>query len=83
MALWYHTFDDAFWLAVIPMILGLVAVALKSKCSKCSCWGIVVERDIAAEIQAEAAAAPIRQKSKNSLTPSSPLGLGNIQLDTL
>lgn len=83
MALWYHTFDDAFWLAVVPMILGLVAVALKSKCSKCSCCGIVIERDIAAEMQAEAAAHPTRQKSKGGLTPNKPAALEDIQLDTL
>ena len=67
---WYDTFDDAFWLAIVPMILGVVAIAVKSKCSRCSFCGIEIERDIVAEIAVETAgrnASLTRQNSRNSL----------------
>ena len=61
---WYDTFDDAFWLAIVPMVLGVVALCLKSKCSRCTIGCITIERDIAAEIQAEQNALTQRQETR-------------------
>lgn len=54
--MWYSTFDDVFFISVLTITTGSIAVAfkycLKSKCIrfKC-CWGgIVINRDVDAEL---------------------------------
>ena len=52
---WYTTFDAIFWMTLAGGILGLIALIVKSKCRSFSiCWGgLIIERDIAAEIELE------------------------------
>lgn len=54
---WLQTFDDSFWLTIAASSFACIGLIIryffKSKCKKCSCCGIIVERDIEAEIEEE------------------------------
>lgn len=54
-SVWYETFDAAFWLAIAGSVFAFLGVVFKSKCTHCSfCWGgVIIERDVQAEIQSE------------------------------
>ena len=55
--MWYHTFNDIFWLSVTPMVLGAGALciryAYRSKCSNVRvCCGLLeIERDVEQEAE--------------------------------
>lgn len=54
--MWFQTFDDVFFISMLTILTGSIAVAfkycLKSKCVNFSCcWGgIVINRDVGAEL---------------------------------
>ena len=50
---WYNTFDDQFWIMIAGMVLAVLSVVIKSRCSHLACcWGACeIERDINAEVQ--------------------------------
>lgn len=50
---WYHTFDDQFWIMLGGMLLAFLGIIAKSKCSRITCCGIEIERDVRAELAAE------------------------------
>jgi len=53
---WYHTFNDIFWISIAGLFFAFLGTLLKSKCTKFSCCGIVIERDTRAEERLERAA---------------------------
>lgn len=52
---WYHTFDDQFWILVAGLVIGFLSVIAKSKCERCGlcCGCLEIERNVQAELQAE------------------------------
>lgn len=52
---WWKTFDDQFWIMVAGLVLAFLSTIAKSKCSRLSCCGCEVERNVAAEVQLERA----------------------------
>ena len=64
MAKWYDTFDDQFWIMVAGMLLGFLGLLAKSKCTRCSCFGMEIERDVDAEV--ELARAEMRQQGRQN-----------------
>ena len=54
---WMTDFNSTFFLAVGSLTSASFALILsylfKSKCRRCSCCGLVIERDVNAELQAE------------------------------
>jgi hypothetical protein len=63
---WFDTFGDTFWLAVLAALVGICGVSLKSclraKCIRCKlcCGALEVERDIAAELREDMVALETR-----------------------
>jgi len=57
MAAWFNTFDDQFWIMLCGMVLAFMGIIAKSKCSRVTCCGIEIERDVRAELAAERQAA--------------------------
>ena len=68
---WLQTFDDSFWLTIAASSFACIGLIIryffKSKCKRCSCCGIVVERDIEAEIEEER----IEIESSRNMSPKS------------
>jgi hypothetical protein len=50
MTVWYSTFDDAFWLTLSGILVGVCGLSIRfcyrSKCKTIDCCGIHIERDI-------------------------------------
>ena len=51
---WFHTFDDQFWILIGGMVIGLFTILAKNKCVRCAlCFGCIeVNRDVQAELAA-------------------------------
>lgn len=50
---WYSVFDSQFWIIVGGMVCTFFSVLAKCKCSRCSFCGVVIERNVKAELEAE------------------------------
>lgn len=78
---WYRTFDGTFWLTLAGLFIGFLGVVAKSKCSRFSCCGLVVERDVRAEVELEEHMAhPPRSPTRNR-TNSTLLNTNEIAVD--
>ena len=59
---WTETFDATFWLAMGTIFSGIIAMCLKScyqsKCKHISVCGVVIDRDVRAEINSDALTLP-------------------------
>ena len=57
MADYLERLDAVFWITLATLIIGFLGLTLrycfKSKCSRVSCCGITIERDIAGELEEE------------------------------
>ena len=55
MAGYLEKLDSVFWITLATLIIGFLGVVLrycfKSKCSRVSCCGIIIERDVAGELE--------------------------------
>lgn len=52
-SVWYHTFDSQFWIIIGGLCCAFLTILAKIKCTRVECCGIVVERNVAAELAAE------------------------------
>jgi hypothetical protein len=71
--MWYDTFNGQFWVMIAGMVFAFCGVVAKSKCTRFECWGIIIERDVKAEVDLEKA--QLKGLSRNatmSPTPTSP-----------
>ena len=57
MSNYIYELDSVFWITLATLIIGFLGVVLrycfKSKCSRVSCCGLVIERDVAGELEEE------------------------------
>ena len=71
--MWYDTFNGQFWVMIAGMVFAFCGILAKSKCSRFECCGLVIERDVKAEVDLEKA--QIRGLARNatmSPQPASP-----------
>lgn len=54
---WYLTFDAVFWLTLSGSVFAFLAVALraclKSRCTRISCCGLEIERDVSGMVDTD------------------------------
>lgn len=74
---WTETFDATFWLAMGTIFSGIIAMCLKScyqsKCKHISVCGVVIDRDVRAEINSDALALPPTPATPQPQTQTQPM----------
>ena len=72
MSSWTDEYNSVFFISIATITTGFIGVVLKfcfrSKCSRFSCCGITVERDVNAELEEQRIEAD--QKGISTPTPS-------------
>jgi hypothetical protein len=69
--MWYDTFNGQFWVMIAGMVFVFCGILAKSKCTRFECCGIVIERDVRAEVDLEKA--QIRGLARNPTMSPQPV----------
>ncbi len=78
--MWFDTFNAQFWVMIAGMVCAFFGIVAKSKCTRFKCCGIIIERDVKAEVDLEKA--QIRGLSRNAtMSPTTTSPRRNLSVD--
>ena len=77
---WYTTFDAVFWLTLSGSVFAFLAVGLraclKSRCTRISCCGLEIERDVSGMVDTDDIKLDLSKTPASSRKPSSEFNEG-------